>query len=175
LSGEPAAGSDDQGDGRHDFDFFLGEWRIANRKLADPLAEGPESRTWLEFEATAKAAPILAGLGNHNTYSAPGFPGCPDFHGFALRLFDPGTGLWRIWWASTIGPVHLDTPVVGRFINGEDRFECDDILDGRAAKVRFDWKGITTSSARWEQSFSFDDGRTFDTNWVMEFTRMALD
>ena len=50
--------SDDLDDGRHDFDFFLGEWQIANRKLADPLGDGPESRTWLEFEATAKAAPI---------------------------------------------------------------------------------------------------------------------
>jgi hypothetical protein len=166
----PAARSNDPGDGRHDFDFFLGEWRIANRKLADPLAEGPESRRWLEFVATAKAAPILAGLGNHNTYSAPDFPGCPNFHGFALRLFDPETGLWRIWWASTIGRGRLDTPVVGRFRDDVGRFECDDLLGGREAKVRFDWKDITHSSARWEQSLSFDDGRTFDTNWIMEFT-----
>jgi hypothetical protein len=175
MSDEQAARLDDHVDGRHDFDFFLGEWRVRNRKLADPLAEGPDSRTWLEFEATAKAEPILVGLGNYNTYSAPGFPGYPGFHGFALRLFDPQTGVWRIWWASTIGRGQLDTPVVGQFGDGEGRFGCDDLLGGRAAKVRFDWKDITPSSARWEQSFSFDDGRTFDTNWIMEFTRMPLD
>jgi len=175
MSDGSAPLSNDSGDGRHDFDFFHGEWRIANRKLADPLAEGPESRRWLEFEATAKAAPILGGLGNHNTYSAPDFPGCADFHGFALRLFDPESGLWRIWWASTIGRGRLDTPVVGRFKDDVGRFECDDLLGGREAKVRFDWKDITHSSARWEQSFSFDDGRTFDTNWIMEFNRMPLD
>ncbi len=80
MSDEAAVTSkNDQADGRHDFDFFLGVWGIANRKLADPLAEGLESRTWLEFEATAKATPILAGLGNHNTYSAPDFPGAPTF------------------------------------------------------------------------------------------------
>ena len=136
---------------------------------------GPESRRWLEFEATAKAEPILVGFGNFNTYSARDFPGYPGFQGFALRLFDHGTGLWRIWWASTIGRGQLDTPVVGLFRDGEGRFECDDLLGGRAAKVRFNWKDITPSSARWEQSFSFDDARTFETNWIMEFTRMPLD
>jgi hypothetical protein len=37
--------------------------------------------------------------------------------------------------------------------------------------VRFRWSHITPVSARWEQSFSFDDGQTFDVNWVMEFSR----
>jgi len=69
----------------------------------------------------------------------------------------------------------LDRPVVGRFRDGEGRFECDDRFGGRAAKVRFDWKDISPSSARWEQSISFDDARTFETNWIMEFTRMPLD
>jgi hypothetical protein len=36
---------------QHDFDFLFGEWRIANRKLDDPLAEGSN---WLEFEATRR-------------------------------------------------------------------------------------------------------------------------
>jgi len=82
-------------------------------------------------------------------------------------------GLWRIWWASTIGRGRLDTPLVGRFSDGEGRFECDDLLGARAAKVRFLWKDITHSSARWEQSFSFDDGQSFETNWIMNWTRIA--
>jgi hypothetical protein len=152
----------------NDFDFLFGEWRIANRKLEDPLTE---ASNWVEFEATVNVHPILGGLGNCDHYSAPDFPGREGYQGFGLRLFDPETGLWRIWWASTTGRGQLDTPVVGRFRDGEGRFECDDTLDGRPVKVRFDWTGITPSSARWEQSFSFDGGRSFETNWVMELTR----
>jgi hypothetical protein len=157
--------------GHHDFDFLFGEWRIANRRLEEALAA--ESTKWMEFEALSETRPILDGLGNVDTFSAPDFPGRPGYLGFGLRLFDPETGLWRIWWASTVGGGKLDTPVVGRFRNGEGRFECDDVLGGRALKVRFDWKDITPTSARWEQSFSFDDGRRFETNWIMELTRIA--
>jgi len=158
-------------DGRHDFDFLFGRWRIANRKREDPLAE--HGAKWLQFEATSEAGPILGGLGNFDTYSAPNFPGRPGFHGFGLRLFDPGTGLWRISWASTSGRGRLDTPVVGRFRDGRGRFECEDVLGGRALKVRFDWTDITPASARWRQSFSFDDGSSFDSNWIMDWRRIA--
>jgi hypothetical protein len=158
-------------DGRHDFDFLFGRWEIANCRLENPLDE--HSNMWSEFEATAEAGPILGGLGNYDTYSAPKFPGRPGFRGFGLRLFDPETELWRIWWASTIGHGQLDTPLVGRFQGGEGRFECDDVLEGRALKVRFDWKDITQSSSRWEQAFSLGEGTSFITNWIMDWTRVA--
>jgi hypothetical protein len=155
-------------EGRHDFDVIFGEWQILNRKLDDPLAESSE---WLEFDATVEVRPILGGLGNVDFYSAPDFPGRPGYEGLGLRLFDPETGLWRIWWASTTGRGRLDTPVVGRFSDGVGRFECDDALGGRDVRVRFHWTDITPSSARWEQSFSFDGGESFGANWIMELTR----
>ena len=88
-------------DGRHDFDFLFGAWQIANRKRVTPLVPGDHE--WIEFDAVSEARPILAGLANADTYSAPGFPGRPGFQGFTLRLFEPKTGLWRIWWASSAG------------------------------------------------------------------------
>ena len=157
-------------DGRHDFDFLFGEWRIANRKLDDPFAEEPK---WLEFEATSEARPILDGLGNVDLYTAPDFPSRGRYHGFSLRLFDPGEQVWKIWWASTYLPGELDTPVVGRFEDGVGRFETDDNLGGRDVRVRYDWTDITESSGLWTQLFSFDGGRTFEPNWIMENSRVA--
>jgi len=163
--------TDDRLDGRRDFDFLAGRWHIANQRLDDYL--NPNSGAWLEFESTCESGPILGGLGNHDTYYAPDIPGRPEYHGFALRLFDPEARVWRIWWASTVAAGQLDTPVVGRFENGRGQFECADVFDGRPIKVRFDWTEITRSSARWEQSFSFDDGLSFAPNWIMLFERIS--
>jgi hypothetical protein len=157
-------------DPRHDFDFFFGSWRQTNRKRVKPLVKGDNE--WVEFESWTDARPILGGLGNIDTFKAPDLPGRPNFEGFSLRLVEPGTGLWRIWWASTIGNGQLDPPVVGRFQDGIGLFECDDVIDGVPVTVRFTWKD-TADSATWEQSFSFDGGGIWDTNWVTRHTRAA--
>ena len=157
-------------DGRHDFDFFYGRWHQQNRKRANLVVRDDR---WLEFESRSEAMPILGGLGNVDTFKAPRFPGRPGFEGFSLRLFDPGTGLWRIWWASTIGNGQLDVPVAGRFRNGVGVFECDDVQNGVPYRVRFTWKDITEGSATWEQAFSFDGGESWDTNWVTHSVRIT--
>jgi hypothetical protein len=168
-SGTAAEAGELDRDGRRDFDYLVGAWAIANRRLVDPLAEG--SAEWLEFPSSSQAQSILGGLGNLERYVAPAFPGRGSFEGLSLRLFDPATSLWRIWWASTAQTGSLDTPVVGRFADGRGRFECQDVLNGRPLHVRYDWKDITGVSATWEQAFSFDSGETWQPNWIMKLTR----
>jgi hypothetical protein len=157
-------------DARHDFDFFFGPWKQAHRKKVDLLVRGDTQ--WVEFESRTDARPILAGLGNVETFEAPEFPGRPGFEGFTLRLVEPDTGVWRIWWGSTIADGRLDPPVVGRFEDGVGIFEGDDVINGVPLKVRYTWKDVTPDSATWEQSFSFDGGETWDTNWITRHTRV---
>ena len=155
-------------DGRCDFDFLLGKRTGLNRKRVNLLARDSE---WIEFEGYNNAYPIVGGLGNAETFEAPEFPGRPGFEGFTLRLFEPETGLWRIWWASSAGNGQLDNPVVGRFVDGVGIFECDDVVDGVELRVRYTWQRIARDSSVWEQSFSFDDGSSWDVNWIAEFTQ----
>jgi hypothetical protein len=75
-------------DGRRDFDFWFGRWRIHNRRLASVLEPG--CTEWVEFEATGEARPILRGLGNLDSYSAPeALPDGRSLDGMSLRLFNP--------------------------------------------------------------------------------------
>jgi hypothetical protein len=151
-------------DGRSDFDFIFGRWQVRNRKLSDVV--DPACDEWVEFDATDTAEPILGGVGHVHRMRTD------TFEGFTLRQFDPEDKVWRIWWAASTRPGHLDPPMEGTFSDGLGQFFCDDVLGGHAVKVRFEWTNATTDTARWTQAFSYDDGVTWRTNWTMDFTRI---
>jgi hypothetical protein len=90
--------------------------------------------------------------------------------GMTIRLFDPARREWSLYWVNS-REGRLYPPVVGRFVAGRGEFYGDDTEGGRPVRVRYVWSMITPTSARWEQAFSVDGGQTWETNWIMEFTR----
>jgi hypothetical protein len=152
-----------------DFDFWMGSWKVRNRRLRERLAGSDE---WDEFEATSVARPLLDGLGNEDEFRTTYAGG---FIGMSFRFFDPQTRQWWIYWADSRRPGRLDPPVVGSFDGDVGVFEGPDTFEGRPILVRFIWSGVTTPSPRWEQAFSEDGGETWETNWIMEFTRAEAD
>lgn len=152
-------------DGARDFDFWMGRWKVRNRRLRERLAGSTE---WDEFEATSVARPLLDGLGNEDEFRTDHEGGSI---GMSFRFFDPETKQWSIYWADSRRSGLLDPPVLGSFSGDTGLFEGTDTFEGRPIRVRFLWSGVTTPTPRWEQAFSEDDGVTWETNWVMEFTR----
>ena len=150
------------------FDFIFGRWTVHNRKLRD--VTDPGCNEWVQFDATSEAYPILDGVGHIDRMYVLDPPDGPPFEGFTLRLFDPATGTWSIWWSSTRAPGRLEPPVVGRFDADHGIFEAEDVLAGRAVKVRFEWRA-SPDAPRWTQSFSFDAGVSWQLNWVMQLQR----
>ncbi|MGA8015184.1 MAG: hypothetical protein WCB85_04625, partial [Candidatus Dormiibacterota bacterium] len=65
----------------------------------------------------------------------------------------------------------IDLPQVGRFIDGVGDFLGDDTYEGQSIRVRFRWSNITANSAHWEQAFSADNEKTWETNWMNDLTR----
>lgn len=148
-----------------DFDFWIGCWDVRNRWLPKRLAGSDE---WEEFDATVVARRILDGLGNEDKFCTTHAGG---FVGMSFRFFDPETKLWSIYWADSRRPGVLDPPVFGGFDGDVGLFEGEDTFAGRPIRVRFTWSGVTSGTPRWEQAFSEDGGSTWETNWVMDFSR----
>ena len=152
--------------GQTDFDFLMGSWKVHNRRLKQPLKG---SNDWEEFDGTAVARPVWDGLANMDEYDAHSAT-WGHIQGITVRLYDPGTHQWRLYWANRSRGV-LDPPMTGEFRNGRGEFFDQELFEGRAIYVRYLWSEITPSSCRWEQAFSADGGRTWETNWIMEFRR----
>ena len=151
----------------HDFDFLIGSWRVHHRRLKLRLAGNHD---WEEFEGTSRLEMTMAGAGtvDDNWLDLPG----GAYRAVGIRAYDPKTGLWSIWWLDGRTPFgDLDPPVKGRFVNGVGVFYADDTLRGKPVRVRFIWSNITANSAHWEQAFSPDGGKTWEVNWVTDFSR----
>ncbi|MBB2742908.1 UNVERIFIED_ORG: hypothetical protein FHR35_002730 [Microbispora rosea subsp. rosea] len=146
-----------------DFDFLVGSWDVANRRL---LKRGVGSDEWEEFPGRCVAYGFFDGAGSFDTLTLP----TKDFDGATVRTYDAERDEWSIYWVNSrrgLDPV----PVVGRFVDGVGTFYADDTDDGRPIRVRFIWSGIGPDSCHWEQAFSYDGGQTWETNWSMDFTR----
>ena len=150
---------------KHDFDFLIGGWKIKNRKLKEPLAGRDE---WDEFEATHDFHKVLLGLGNFDIFSTE-FAGKP-FEGFTLRLFDPKTRLWTIYWADSEA-VSLDGGKVGSFDGDIGEFFAREVFEGKDILVKFHWDKSKPDAPIYSAAFSVDDGQTWEWNWFAHFAR----
>jgi len=150
--------------GARDFDFLVGEWRVHHHRLK------PDSQDWVDFEGTCSNRKLMDGGANMEEHLLPAPYGA--YRAIALRAYDSKTSQWAIWWLDgryASGPV--GPPVKGYFENGVGTFYSDYMQDGKSMRVRFIWSNITSKSARWEQALSSDGGKTWATNWIMNFNR----
>jgi hypothetical protein len=163
-------------DASHDFDFLTGTWNIANRRLPKPLQGSNE---WEAFSAVNTARLLPGGIGNTDEFK-PDAGWRPGFVGATLRVYNPQTGLWSIFWLTNrdggvdASTGNLQSPVIGRFEGDTGFFYGDELFNGQPIKVRFEWTRVSPNVARWQQAFSADGGKTWELNWVMDMTRQPV-
>jgi hypothetical protein len=147
----------------HDFDFLAGDWKLDNRRLRK---RGVGSNDWEEFPATDHATIFLGGAANVDEIVFP----TKGWSGLTVRTFDRAKRQWSIYWINSRNGV-LVAPEVGGFTGDRGEFYGDDEDDGRQVKVRYIWIKRGPDAAHWEQAFSYDEGRTWETNWVNDLRR----
>ena len=150
---------------KNDFDFFEGKWKLHNKKLTSRLSQCTE---WTEFESTQEMHKVLNGMGNIDNFLAT-FDGQP-FEGMSLRLFNPKTNLWSIYWADS-NEGKLDPPVLGSFENNIGHFITKDTFHGKNILVAFRWDARDKDNPIWSQAFSDDNGINWEWNWYMFMTK----
>ena len=129
------------------------------------------STTWLEYDGISNHKKLLDSNANFEEFEVDN----PEKHlhvkGQTLRLYDPDSHQWSIYLLDLDkGTLNLP-PVVGQFTGNRGEFYDQEQYKARAILVRYVWLNISPKSARMEQSFSPDGGKTWETNWICELTR----
>jgi hypothetical protein len=112
---------------------------------------------------------VWNGRGNLLQLEADGPSG--HFEGLSLRLYNPQSRQWSLNFSNSRDGT-LAQPTIGEFKDGRGEFHDQESLNGRAILVRFIISDITANSARFEQSFSDDGGKTWEVNWIATDTRL---
>lgn len=156
-----------QRDGQRDFDFEIGTWTTHLSRRVRPLTG---STTWVTYEGTSVVRKIWDGRANLVELQVEGPAG--RIEGLSLRLYNPQSRQWSLHFANSRDGL-LVPPVTGAFENGRGEFHGHETLNGRPILVRFVISEITSTSCRFEQAFSDDGGRTWETNWIAVDRRTA--
>lgn len=153
-------------DGNRDFDFEIGSWKTQLKRRLRPLTGSNE---WVEYEGTSIVTKVLGGRANLVELDVKGTAG--RIEGMSLRLYNPEARQWSLNF-SNVRSGTLSPPVIGEFKNGRGEFYGADTLGSRAILVRFVISDITPKSAKFEQAFSDDGGKTWEVNWIATDTRI---
>jgi hypothetical protein len=157
-------------DGQHDFDFELGSWKIHLKKLQHPLTG---STTWVEFDGTSVTRKVWNGRSQLEQFETDS-PAMGHIEGLTLRLYNPQSHQWSLYWASSRDGI-MGQPTVGEFKNGRGEFYDQEEFNGRMIFVRFVWSNTNTDTPHFEQSFSDDGGKTWEVNWITDQARVSED
>lgn len=157
-----------QHDGAHDFDFLIGDWKAHVRRLPDRLNG---SNTWDVYDGRSNHKKLLDTNANFEDFEVDS----PEKHlhikAQTLRIYNPESHQWSIYLLD-LDKGELDAPpVVGQFTGNRGEFFHQENLRGRVILVRYVWLNLSPQSARMEQSYSPDGGKTWEVNWICELSR----
>jgi hypothetical protein len=147
---------------KRQFDFWIGEWDVN-------LRVQQKDKSWLDkHKSVARIYPILDGTAILELWSENE----DGINGYSLRYYNPKKDKWDLWlnWAgkNRSGTNGLE----GSFRHGRGEFFSERKIDERTTQIdRYTFSDATPNSLRWDDGYSRDGGKTWSSNWIMEFTR----
>ncbi len=157
-------------DGLHDFDFVIGHWNVHLRKLMHPLTGAND---WTEYTGTSVMTRIWGDRANMEEFDVTSLDGKLRIEAQTLRLYNPQTHQWSIYLAKAAEGKLLLPATIGSFKDGRGELFDWEEFGGKSILVRYVWTQPTPTTARMEQSFSPDWGKSWEVNWICELTPQA--
>src|SRR5262245_32259705 len=154
-------------DGQRDFDFNIGTWKTHVLRLLHPLTG---SKSWTQYDGISVVREVWKGRANLLELEVDGISG--HIEGLGLRLYNPESHRWSLNWSNSQDG-KMTKPMIGQFKEGRGEFFNQEDFNGRAILVQNCFFDIKPDFSRFEQAFSTDGGRTWETNWIMTFTRLG--
>jgi hypothetical protein len=164
---EPASTAPAVRDGRHDFDFNLGNWRSHIRRMKNPLSGSSE---WTDLEGTVAVRKVWDGRAQLEEIEADGPSG--HWEAATFFLYNPEARQWSQNYVNGHDGM-LRVPMIGEYRNGKVELFDQETYKGRSILLRATWSEIKPDSHRYEEAFSDDGGRTWETNIVATLTRQS--
>jgi ketosteroid isomerase-like protein len=165
---DAALPADGTAPGADAFDFWLGDWNVAQRIWSG------ESDDFEEFTGRTRVRGIEQGGALVESYDAEarffwlGMEQPRRVRAASVRLWDPARSEWRIYWMDSVGGA-FDRPFRGSFVGGEGVFEVVDEAAGRTRRIVF--RPVSEDAVDWElevRSTGADAGQSL---WTIAFRR----
>src|SRR5215470_15504445 len=156
ADGAPTTVSAAPHDGQHDFDFLIGSWKIHLKRRIRPLSGSNE---WVEFDGTVVCRTIWNGLAEVEEFNVDSPVNNIFIKGLAVRLYNPKTRQWTIYWANSKNGAFDPQSQSGHFTAGRGEFYGQDTVDGKTVYVRWIWSNTTSPAPHFEQAYSADGGK----------------
>jgi hypothetical protein len=154
--------------GQNDFNFLAGRWRTHYKRLRHPLSN---DHVWYGCDGTSFVRPLWKG--NANIEDGDLRRPAEYIRGMTLRLYDRASHQWSLYWASEKSGLSIP-PQVGHFnADGVGDFYANDTFAGKPIIVRYRWTILRGNHPHFEQAFSADRGKTWETNWTTDYARLA--
>lgn len=148
------------------FDFWIGAWEVENRYQM-------EDGRWMSAgTARNQVFSILEGKAILELWE--GTMGERELVGFSVRYYDPESEFWQLVlnWPQPGSPSFFELD--GGFRHGRGEFlRTFEDSTGTEVRVRYTFSDISRERFRWDQAFSRDQGKSWRTRWIMEFSREA--
>jgi hypothetical protein len=153
-------------DGSNDFNFLIGKWHAHTRILKKLFVH---SHDWEDCMGTENVQAFSNGGGDFDV--GPITCGKTILIGMTVRLYDPSTHQWSLYWATATrglsGP-----PQVGHFYsNGVGIFDTYYSYRGIPTIARYRWRLLSGNHPYFQQLYSNDNGKTWELNWTTVYTK----